>query len=506
MLCGLRAFSPWERKGFRLFCTLKGIATRFFLARFVLFPILNHNILPMQLTQKQAQHLYWRAGFGGSPAEIRAAVAQDPATVLDRLFPKKPPVPVTLVTPPSLANLSDNEDDEGGEARQAMRQERRQALMRLNAAWLGRMAFSDEPLLEKMTLFWHGHFACRTLMPYLAQQQHNLLRSHALGNFGDMLREISRNPAMLQFLNNQQNRKQSPNENFAREVMELFTVGRGHYSEQDIKEAARAFTGWGFNLRGEFVFRKFFHDAGTKTFLGKSGRFDGNSILDMLLNEKQTARFVSLKIYRFLVGETPPEPALAEHLADTFFRANYDIPALLREILAADWFYAPANIGAVIKPPVVFLAGFSRAFNAEFTSWEPVLLAQRTLGQVLFLPPNVAGWPSGESWIDSSTLMFRLKLPQAVFELSDIDFQAKDDGDVNSAFQGLGNLRKFQATTNWEPLEKAFLSGNRQDLGRELGGFLLQAEPAAGYVAAKPTDTLKDLALHYTRLPEYQLC
>ena len=167
------------------------------------------------------------------------------------------------------------------------------------------MINSEAQLREKMSLFWHGHFACRVMNIYFQQQLLDIIRENALGNFGDLLHEVSKSPAMLSFLNNQQNKKQHPNENFAREVMELFTMGRGNYTEEDVKEGARAFTGWGFNLQGEFVYRPFQHDNGKKTFLGKTGNFDGDDIIDILLEQKQTAKFISQKIYKYFVNDTP---------------------------------------------------------------------------------------------------------------------------------------------------------------------------------------------------------
>src|SRR3984885_10579646 len=158
-----------------------------------------------------------------------------------------------------------------------------------------------------MSPFWHGHFASRNVNVFYQETLLDIVRKGALGNFGDLLKEVSKRAAMINFLNNNQNRKDHPNENFAREVMELFTLGRGHYTEQDVKESARAFTGWGADLRGEFVFRKFQHDQGTKTVLGKTGNLDGDDVLNILLEQKQTARFISNKMFRFFVNDEPDE-------------------------------------------------------------------------------------------------------------------------------------------------------------------------------------------------------
>ena len=171
-------------------------------------------------------------------------------------------------------------------ARKMFMKEQRQEEKELNLTWINRMSTTDAPLQEKMTLFWHNHFACRSKNAAFAQQLNNIQRTNALGNFRTLLFQVAESPAMLQFLNNQQNQKGHPNENFAREVMELFTIGRGNYTETDVKESARSFTGYGFNKDGEFVNRRFFHDDGQKTFMGKTGNFNGEDILNALLDKK----------------------------------------------------------------------------------------------------------------------------------------------------------------------------------------------------------------------------
>jgi uncharacterized protein (DUF1800 family) len=268
-----------------------------------------------------------------------------------------------------------------------------------------------------------------------------------LGNFGDLLRQVSKSASMLSFLNNQQNRKQSPNENFAREVMELFTMGRGNYSEKDIKEAARAFTGWGFNLAGEFVFRRNFHDAGVKTFMGKTGNFNGDDVLDMLLENPQTARFITTKIYRFLVNEEADEKRV-NWLSQRFLKNNYDIRTLLEDIFTADWFYADEHIGAKIKSPVELLVGIRRMLPMDFEQEQVQLLYQRLLGQVLFYPPNVAGWPGGKNWIDSSSLMYRLRLPRILHDDDNFNANPKDDDDAMMGQADTGVKNKEQKIRN----------------------------------------------------------
>ena len=217
--------------------------------------------------------------------------------------------------------------------KRALLKQGRDDLKDMNIAWLNLMTNSKAQLREKMSLFWHGHFACRlNNNAYSSQGLVNIVRTNALGNFGDMLKQVSKSPAMLQFLNNQQNRKGKPNENFAREVMELFTLGRGNYTEKDIKEGARSFTGWGFDKQGEFMFRKPTHDDGEKTFLGQTGNFDGDQILDIILKNPQTAIFITQKIYKYFVNENLDNNKV-DYLSARFFENNYDIAKVVGRYL-----------------------------------------------------------------------------------------------------------------------------------------------------------------------------
>lgn len=247
------------------------------------------------------QHLLWRSAFGPmaenaamldnmSQKDLWALLVNTSAGPVLQLSVTKNPVDVYgkgMTEMQAMEKLQ-----KSPELRKKIRDDSRDNLRDLNLKWVDAMVNSQAQLREKMSLFWHGHFACRIQNGFYQQELLQIIRNHALGNFGDMLKAVSKSAAMLQFLNNQQNRKSHPNENFAREVMELFTLGRGNYTEDDVKEAARAFTGWGFNLKGEFVFRKFQHDTGSKTFLGRTGNFDGDDILNILLENKQTANYI----------------------------------------------------------------------------------------------------------------------------------------------------------------------------------------------------------------------
>lgn len=318
---------------------------------------------------------------------------------------------------------------------------------------------------------------------------------------------------MLAFLNNQQNRKQRPNENFAREVMELFTLGRGNYSEHDIKEAARAFTGWQFTPEGQFVFRERVHDEGEKTIFGKTGSFKGEDVVAMLLENRQTARFVTAKIYRFFVNENEDKNRIDE-LADQFYRSGYDISGLMEQIFTADWFYDPKNIGAHIKSPVELLAGMRHTLGVQFDQPQPQIFVQRTLGQLLFYPPNVAGWPGGKNWIDSSSLLFRMQLPNYVLKAADVLVRPKEDGDVNTQLLARKGNAKFRTTVGWADFEQAFADTPDAGLTDALTAALLPfpLRPDQRIVLEsqlKPGQTRPErihmLTAAIMSLPEYQL-
>jgi len=237
--------------------------------------------------------------------------------------------------------------------------------------------------------------------------QNALLRANALGNFGTMLHAVSQDPAMLIYLDTAQSRKGQPNENFAREVMELFTLGEGHYREQDIKEAARAFTGWSIDREtGQYLFRTGAHDNGVKTLLGRTGRFDGDDVLDVLLAQPQVSEFVTAKLWREFVS---PEPDAREvrRIAQAFRGQNLDVKVALRALLQSDAFWAAENRGALVKSPVEVVIGTLRQLELTPATAAPFAIAATGMGQVLLSPPNVKGWPGGEVWINSTTLLAR---------------------------------------------------------------------------------------------------
>ena len=487
--------------------------------------------------QQQLQHLYWRAGFGATPGQVqRESHRSIKKVVRDLIHTDVPFAPLTVVDPAEtignkgLRGMARNGMLDRTMLKQRLK-ENTEHIRDLNVLWIEKMGSGSDSLREKMALFWHGHFACRVLNPVAIQQYLNTIRQHALGTFSDLLMAVSKEPAMLQFLNNQQNRKNAPNENFAREVMELFTLGRtdsgtdsgtdgstGNYTEADVKDAARAFTGWGFNLQGEFVFRQNQHDEGPKTIFGQSGAFAGEDVIRLLLERKQTARFVTTKLYRFLVDEQATDAVAKTRintLADRFFSTGYNIADLVESILTADWFYEPAIVGNHIKSPVELLAGMQRTLGLQFEQKQSLIFIQRTLGQVLLYPPNVAGWPGGRNWIDSSSLLFRMKLPDLLLQAGQVVVKPKDDGDVNTELLSKRSKGTMQAMADWNAFDQAFAQVDTDKLPDELAHFLLQQPLGASQRAAvmkrlTPNSTrseqIRQLTAALMALPEYQLC
>lgn len=372
--------------------------------------------------------------------------------------------------------------------------------------WMQKMIVTDNPFLENVTLFWHGHFACRANNPYFDQQLHNIIKEHATGNFRDLIMKVSQSPAMLGFLNNQQNKKGHPNENFAREVMELFALGIGHYSENDIKEAARAFTGWKFSPEGEFVFNEKQHDTGSKTFLGKTGNFNGEDIINIIVDQPQCAQHIAGKIYQYFVNDTPDQEII-KSLGEYFYQKNYDIHALLKKIFTADWFYQKQNIGNKIKSPTQFIVQISRNFGIEYKNPKNFLLMQRGLGQILFNPPNVAGWPGGKSWIDSSSLLLRMHLSSLLLTSGILNFDPKIDPDdeANINFKNMNSKKTafdIETTVDWEVFNNTFNKNNLQ----QMSDFVLQTPLNQEEVKiASEALSVKNTLISLACLPEYQL-
>lgn len=380
--------------------------------------------VPQRLDEADVRHLLTRTGFTPSPAETRPWVGLSPSQAVDRLLAEaqkarvQQEVPAFTREPMALPlnRLSDQAE------RKAALEKVAEQTLELRSWWLQQMLSTPTPLAERMTLFWHNHFATsvqKVRQPQGMWQQHELLRRHALRSFRDLLHGVARDPAMLIYLDGAGNRVQAPNENFAREVMELFTLGEGQYTESDVKEAARAFSGWTVDReQWRAVFRPRLHDAGSKTVLGRSGRFDADDVLDILLEQPQSARFVSTKLWREFVSPEPgnaAERAELERVAARLRSSGWQIAPALRELLLTEAFWAQENRAVLIKSPVELVVGSLRQFDMRLADSLPLALVTARLGQALFAPPNVKGWPGYTAWIDSTTLLERKRFTERLF-------------------------------------------------------------------------------------------
>ena len=481
--------------------------------------------------EQKIWHLYSRFGFGCTPKQWQAVRKLTLNAAIDKLFKDADRDPLPLQTPKQFddrlaelvearkemkANGKESTDDLAGvkpEDRRAVIEEALNLTREVANAWLEQMSGDESAMLrEKMTLFWHGHFACEIRVPNFAVQQINRFRNGALGSFGDLVKGIARDAAMIRYLNNQQNVKNHPNENFAREVLELFTIGRGHYTETDVKEAARAFTGWVAGFDGEFRLARRRHDFDAKTFMGQTGDWDGDDILSIVLTRPEVATFITRKIYRFFVSDTDTSDAAQARIADlakTFFASGLNVGQLMRRIAQSEWFYDAEYMNNRIKSPIELLVGLKRVFKLQPDDSRTYLQLERALGQVLFHPPNVAGWAGGKSWIDNSTLLVRMNLVPLVFMQSDLEMQFKEVPEAK-AMAKLGKMQvKLDPSAFIETFAHVPDTALYDELCRYLFGKVIEMKAATVYkfvpVGTPPAEQLTTLAMRLMTLPEYQL-
>lgn len=450
------------------------------------------------------KHLLWRAGFGIGIHQIDDLKNKSIKTLMAELLKEDNFNEVTYDTPDLDSATDYMNSTASAEKKKEMQRLNREQNNELNLNFLNTIVNSKEQMREKMAFFWHGHFASRVQNPRFNKQLLNTIRKNALGNFKDLLFEVSQSPAMLNFLNNQQNKKDHPNENFAREVMELFTMGRGNYTEKDVREGARAFTGWSYDKEGNFRERKNLHDEGSKTFLGKTGNFNGNDVLNIILEQKATAQFITTKIYKFFVNEKVDQD-IVNTLSPNFYNSGYDIKKLMTEIFSSTWFYDQKNIGNRIKSPVELMAGMMRILPMHIQNPENLIVYQKLLGQMLLYPPNVAGWPNGKSWIDSSTLMVRLQIPQIWSGLRPLEYSPRQDDDIDMGMKSREtafnkSFKNPNITIDWERIEKIFAHKNCED-------YLLQNTQSLDMNSVRnfSDKSIKMNVINLMSTPEYQL-
>jgi len=443
---------------------------------------------------KKVGHVYRRAAFGASWAELEAGLKAGPHELIDRLLKGGDPSP--LYDPETEKFLSS-------------------AARKFNAGqqaagwWLYRMLHGGHPLKEKLTLFWHNHFATSNAkvqnVGYMVGQ-YELMHRHALGNFAELLQSMSRDPAMMVWLDTVQSKKGQPNENYARELMELFSLGIGNYTEKDIREAARAFTGWELK-NGQFFNNKAQFDSSEKTVLGKTGKWAGEDVVRICLDQKAAPRFIVRKLYRFLISESEaPSNELIEPLAAQF-ADGYDFGKLVERMLRSNLFFSETAYRARIKSPVDYVLGMARALEARIGTQNGALnltQSMENLGQNLFHPPSVKGWDGGQSWLNGQTLLFRQNLA--------LDLARRPAGYKEPATAYV--LAKAHGKTGYTQLTdfllQLFLQG---DVPEETRKRLLDYAPTLAQLKVPPYWTQQDLAEHRVislchlvmTLPEYQL-
>ena len=499
-------------------------------------------------TLAEAAHLLNRAGFGGTPAEIKALHALGRIKAVDSLLATDEPD--SAFPPPAWATeeqaLADmrmraQQFQETQRARreatpeeaerirretfQAAQKENRQHALEAQAWWFRRMLHTRAPLREKMTLFWHDHFATsiqKVKQTVLMVWQNQLFRKHAFGSFRELTQAILLDPAMMLYLDTQNSRRGKPNENFAREVMELFTLGEGHYTENDIREAARAFTGYQMNrLNAKVTHNRRQWDPSDKTVFGRTGPFTGADVINVLFQQPAAARLVPSKLCEYFVAENPPT-TVVDALAEIFRASDFRIEPVLRRIFLSKDFYAEPVIRDQIKSPIQYLVALLKQLEITAPPTGFPITAQQQLGQVLFMPPNVAGWDWGKAWINTNTLLTRYNLA---------GFLTKGSGEPLPGMgpaQGKGKERKMARTSRemnqgWNgPDYKAIAPPELRKTPEALVGALLDrffqgpiskkhravfVEFATAKAGAVLTDMeTAELCHLILSTPEYQLC
>jgi hypothetical protein len=443
--------------------------------------------------EAKAAHLCRRAGFGAPRRELEESLELGPVAAVDRFLRSEP--------------------EKDAEYEDLFEKIRRGLLAfqhppNLQAWWLFRMQRESFPLREKMTLFWHGHFATsfrKVENMRMMHQQNDTLRRHALGDFRDLVLAISRDPAMIVWLDNQQNRKGHPNENFARELMELFTLGEGHYSERDVQEAARAFTGW-HQVDMRFIFNSEAHDFGSKEILGRTGNFNGDDIVDIVLQQPQAKRFLATKLLKFFVMPDP-EKELIDESTQVLSDCNLEIKWFLRTILQSKVFYSDSSMLSKIKSPVEFVVGALRDLDAVFPGQELAEL-MAGMGQELFAPPSVKGWDGERDWVSSSAWLSRGRFAEVLSHAPD----EQQYGPI-LPLQSHVPLDQRDARHYVDYYLARLVQGRVSDFKRrELTRFMFRTDEGGEHPEAFEHDI--DFRVHKSRglirliltLPEYHLC
>lgn len=412
----------------------------------------------MTPTKRDLYHLHNRAEFFVHHDEVKQTKSIEKA--VDAIFKKQVVKDIEYDLPKWDPEKHKKKSEK---KKREIRKTWRKQVGEINRLWALQMMEPDKGLVEKMTLFWAGHFACRTVdNPYTTLHLNSILRKNALGSFREMLYDVSKSPAMIAYLHLRQNRKDHPNEDFARELCELFTLGRDvDYTEKDITEIARAFTGWTTNMKGEWLVRPRQHDEGQKTIFGKTGNFGGDDVLEMILENKHTSDYIAKKVYRFFVQEEVVEAHVAE-LSDVFYNSNYDIEAMMKHLFNAKWFYEAQ--GKIIKSPIELMVVLGKMFELEYPDLKAAGGIQHYLGQVLFDPPNVAGWPGGRQWIDASRMALRLRLGSLIINRGYVMDELSPELDEMITSKQKKKDLKFYEEVDWDKFWERNKDANIFDL------------------------------------------
>ncbi|MCG3125032.1 MAG: hypothetical protein GIKADHBN_03548 [Phycisphaerales bacterium] len=497
-------------------------------------------IRPHHFGYDQARHLLWRAGFGGTPAQIQTLASWGPEKAVDYIldFDKAAADPVSgdlfdadIMRPASAeereayrkAQRAQDEDALAKFRQERQNRERsdRSQMTEIQKWWLKRMIETPRPLEEKMTLFWHGILATnyRTIEnSYHMFLQNQMFRRNALGNFGQMLFDLIRDPAMIKYLDNDESRKGRPNENLAREIMELFSLGVGNYTERDIKEGARALTGYTFR-DDEFYFDQKNHDNGEKVILGKKAPLDGDGFVKAILETRACSAYVARRVYGFFVSELPPIERLPDReldpsvrtvlngLASSLLGARYDIKPMLRRLLLSEHFYSPRVMSDQIKSPVVLVVGAVRSLNTPVRDLGILNDALDLMGQNIFFPPSVKGWEGGRSWINTSTLFVRQNI--LTFLLTGkkpVGYDPTADSTRYDPTQLLAELSKADPSSANDP-DRVVEYLLKLTIGRAPPAARASlTEFARSRGGTITPDLVTALLLVITTMPEYQLC
>jgi uncharacterized protein (DUF1800 family) len=466
----------------------------------------------------KARHLLARAGFGGTPEDVATLCAMGPQKAVEFLvdYRTQPDVdlasPVTPVEPVDPAALAKLTPDERLKANQKRQRDEQQQMNRVREWWVTRMVRSPRPLEEKLVLFWHGHFAnefktVRSGEAMYAQNQ--LFRTYAAGNFGKLLHAIIRDPAMLRYLDNNRNTKNRPNENLAREIMELFAMGVDQgYTEADIKEGARALTGHAFDPRTwAYRYNANAHDTGSKTLFGRTGKFDGDQFVDLILGQPATARFVARKLFVYFAHDAP-SGAVIDKLAGVIRSNNYELAPALKALFRSEEFYSARSVGTQIKSPVQLVVGTARALRMTDIPPAFVATATRAMGQELFEPPNVKGWEAGRAWINANTAFTRANFPAQLLASATAPRGKAPAGPAFDPVAYLGGKSFDTPAAVVDEFARAlFAVPLPAERKAELARFLGPLPPSAEWSAKKREVNAKlaGLLVLMMSLPEYQL-